>query len=278
MGDKIITQYDIESYNPAKIRQIYDIEDSEARSQALDAYTENVLQAIIDETILVQGAAEEGVTISESEVDIAVRQIAEKNQMTSDELNEYLTSINMTMESYRNQLKNQILEQRLRSKLLSRKIVITEQDMREYIKSHQEELGVFQKYELRILVTDTKEQMEEAVEYFEDTESFIETVKKYSVHPTKTDGGHVGTLEIKFLPEADREAIEGKEKGEITEIIETDDDKYKIFYIERFLPLTEVSDKVKESASEALKQQLFEKFYEEWKKEQKESTVIQYVR
>lgn len=273
VGEKIITQYELETLNPKRLQHIYEKFDGEEREDELTKYYIGALEMMINNYVIEQAAAKEGVRVSDREVDGAIDDIMKKNNVDEVRLRELLAASNQTLEQYKWSIKVDILKARLVSGVFRPKIIITDQDIQKYVDSHTAELELSDSYELRMMVVNTQEQLDEAMADFEKTGDFRETAMKYSKAGNAESGGYLGWVELAFLDDDIRGAISGVEKG-ITKPIE-DPTGFRVFYVEGFKNKNELPEEKKDNIVRALTEDRAKEIFENWLAEKRKEILIQ---
>jgi peptidyl-prolyl cis-trans isomerase SurA len=90
---------------------------------------QKVLDALIEERVLLTHTKEYNTKVDESEVDRAVANMAAQNRLTLDQFKDALKEAGLNMKDYRERLRQQILLERLRDSQVRRSIVITDAEV-----------------------------------------------------------------------------------------------------------------------------------------------------
>lgn len=273
VGNRIITQFEIESLNPKGLASIYRRYQGEKRADELKKFYTQALDFLINNYVIEIAAAREGIRISDREVDKAIEDIMERNGVTKDKLEELLEASMKTFEQYKWQIKIDILRARLMTNVFRPKIVVTEEDVLEYIKKHEESLDLSDMYELRMIKVDSKEKLDQAMFDYNVHKSFRDTAMKFSTDSTGANGGYLGWMEISFLDEQIRNAILAKKEG-ITEAI-PDGDGFKLFFVEAFRDKNQVNDEKREKIEMAIRAEISKEIFENWLKDGRSEILIQ---
>ena len=277
VNDDIITLFElnraIKPYED-KIHALGYSEEKERRM--LFKVREGVLNQLIDKKIEDQQIKRSNIKISEEQIDQTIERIKEKNFFTDEDLRLALAKDGLTIEAYRNKIKEEILRTRLISLEVKSKIVITEEDIAAYYEKHLDMYGGKQKYHLRnILIiiptfADENEKFEirakidEILNELNAGESFETMARDYSESSTAPEGGDLGLFELDSLSPQLQKTIKGMKSGEFTPVLETDQG-YQIFFLQEIL---KTPGKSLEDVSPEIQRILFEenadKKYQEW--------------
>jgi peptidyl-prolyl cis-trans isomerase SurA len=291
VNDDVILQTELEKAGGEYFERIRMKAPAGEVESAIEKARGEVLSSLIDNMIVKQKAAELGITVEEAEIDNAIAQILSDNNATLEEFRKELDKVNVSMQDYRDNLRNQILQSRLVGQQVRSRIVIVEEDIREYYeKEYTQEKGESGYYILQIgfnwknLVTLDGVSQEEAREKAEAIrarvlagESFGELARSYSDFPSATDGGNLGLIKKDEMAAYMRDAILSMHPGDISPIIETGS-TFQFFKLlssrEGDLVVKAPYESVKDEIREILYRQEMEKDYKAWVENLREQAYI----
>lgn len=226
VNDEIVTLSELE----ASSRPFMQEGDSEERKQAL---YKDILDQLIAERLLGQQIKDAGISVTEDEVDRAIKDILRQNKIAEEDLREAVESRGMSMGQYREDLKTQLIRLKVVDLKVRSRVVIPEADLKaEYDRkvrdSKKEELVHIRHIYFRwgespdpgekVRVLGTAEAARQRVLA---GESFAQVAEEVSQGPTAAQGGDLGEMGAKsLLPELAR-GIQGVKVGEISKPIET---------------------------------------------------------
>jgi peptidyl-prolyl cis-trans isomerase SurA len=208
--------------------------DADKERQMLFKVREDLLNRLVDEKLTDQEIKRNGIQVDESEIDSTIERIKKSNFFTDEDLRRFLESEEMTMEQYREQIKEQVLRSRLVTYEVKSKIVITDEEIQAYYDSHPELYGGKISYQLRnILIrvpdyaTDEEKQavnarMQQLKSQVASGASFGELAKAHSQSPTAADGGYIGEFKRDMLSPQIQEALDGLTAGQTTDVLDTE--------------------------------------------------------
>jgi peptidyl-prolyl cis-trans isomerase SurA len=104
---------------------------------ARDVLAREVLEQIINERAQRQQATELGITVDEAAVTQAEQAIAAQNQLSPEELRRRIAADGMDINRLRNDLRNQILLQRVRERQVDSRVRVTDADIDDFIREQQ---------------------------------------------------------------------------------------------------------------------------------------------
>ena len=193
-----------------------------------------VLDRIIEQRLQVQQAERLGVAVSERELDEAVADVIAKNNISPDQLDALLGREGLTMDQYRQKLKDQIVRRRIFNFEVISRVQLSDADVRDYYREHAQEFipppAVAVSQVFLALPSNGDEAARRAVhekaarvlKALEEGEPLPELARAYSEDPTGARGGKVGRFARgDMVPGLDKVAFEMRE-GEIRGPIVTD--------------------------------------------------------
>lgn len=193
--------------------------DTELRRQALDS--------LIDERAIITAARDSGVKVDEFEVDRAVQNIAQQNQMTLDVLRERLRAEGMDYGRFRGNLRDQLMIERLREREVYQRIRVSDDDVERFLADRRKEAQVDAETNIaQILVTvpegadpatleARRKLAAAALARVRAGEDFAKLAQEVSEDGNKAKGGEIGLRPASRLPDLFVESVSGLKSGEI---------------------------------------------------------------
>lgn len=287
VNDDIITLTDLKkATQPLKLRIDKMRVSADERQRLFYEQRKNVLKQLIENKLAEQEVENLALTVDEEEIDNAIERIKEMNYLTDEELRAALQREGTTLELYREELKKQILKEKLINYEVKVAIVITDRDMQTYYNNHLDQYGGELTYRLRNIlmrVPDYSDEDEKAIihkrakdvhEKLSSGQAFEDLARLYSESPVASNGGDLGWIAIDVFSPQIRRAIEPLDAGEFTSILDTDQG-YQIFYVEE---ISRSKGKTFEEAAPKINEILYNeavnKRYKEWIEELREKAHI----
>ena len=261
----------------------------EKERQTLFKVREDIIFRLIDEKLADQEIKKNKITISEAEVDAAVERLKASRMWSDEDLRMALETEGMTMQGLRQTMRNQALRNRLIGQEVSSKIVITQEEVREYYDRHAEEYQGEQLYHLRNIITTIPSEaeggraaamskMEMVMQKLKDGESFESLAREYSESSLSEKGGDLGKIRYEDFSPQIKAALKGLGPGEHTTILDTDRG-FQILYVEE---VDMEGGKRFEDASPEIEEKLYnaavDKKYTEWLENLKSQAHIKIIR
>jgi peptidyl-prolyl cis-trans isomerase SurA len=247
---------------------------------------QEMLNNLVDRKITDQEAKKLGITVSEQEVDNAIKQLKRSRMMTQEDLEKALQQEGLTFKAYRQKIREEILRPKLINFSVKSKVIITDEDIKIYYDAHPEMYAGIKKIYLRnILISGGALAVDSLVqEKFNDVtaalisgESFGEVARQYSQAPNAGDGGKIGLFSLDSLSGEIADAVQDLAAGDHTDFIQTDLG-YQMFFVETIedgsqKPLESVSDEI----SKKLYNDIVEKKFRVWIKELRDNSYVKYM-
>lgn len=290
VNDDIITLSDFnEMYAPyaEKIKAYGYPEDKER--EMLFELRNRILDQLIDKKLTEQEIERLSISVSEKEVDDNIERIKEQNFFTDEELRDRLKKEGYTLAQYRSEMREQIQRMKLVEMSVKSKIVITDEDIRDYYESHAESYAVEERYHIRNIIMrvspgalpEEKEavlaRMRLVMEKLESGADFSELAREYSEASMAEQGGDLGFFKKSDLAEQIRIALKGLKPGEHTAIMDTDQG-YQIFYLESVSPAAGKSfEEVKSSIEKKLYEEKVNEKFTAWVSDLREKSHIKKI-
>ena len=100
------------------------------------AQQKQLLDSMIADLLMQQRAQDIGIEVSAEDIEQAIKDIETKNNISRDQLEQALIAQGLTLERYRDQLRDQILRYKLMGHEVQSKVDITRQEVRDYYQQH----------------------------------------------------------------------------------------------------------------------------------------------
>ncbi|MGE0097483.1 MAG: peptidylprolyl isomerase [Hydrogenophaga sp.] len=193
-----------------------------------DQLARQVLEQIINERIQVQQATELGITVSEADVTQAEQSIAAQNQLSPEQFRRRLATEGVDINRLRNDLRSQILLQRVRERQVDSRVRVTEADIDDFIREQQSS-DVLANLELNLahvlfIVPEgaSPERIKELQDKAQDVAAraragtdFAQLAREFSDAPERVNGGQFGMRPAERLPSLFVDATRSLNVGDI---------------------------------------------------------------
>lgn len=273
VGNRVITEFDIQNLDPTVYKNILALKEEAFRKKQMEQFEKEALDYLISQEIIAIAADREGIKVQDAEVDAAIEEIIKRNNIPADKLDEYLEKEGLSLTRYKYQLKKDILNSRVRSQVLMPKIVITEQDIRAIADKKKVDYNLYDKYDVKILLSPDRPSLNTALNTFKKNGSFEETAKQYSIDPSAASGGKLGWLEPELLSEAMKNAIMGAKVGTITKPFEING-QWGVMLVDGFKSKFDFDAETRKKLTDEAADNIFKQVFEVWLERNKNTIVI----
>ena len=182
---------------------------------------------LIDERVLVTNARETGARVDDPEIDRAVANVATQNQMTLPQLRERLRQEGIPFAKFRDNIRDQIMVERVREREVVSRIKVSDAEIDELIEKRRAAAGTSAQINIaQILVTvpegaadgvvaERRGRAEAALKRVRGGEDFAAVAREVSEDSNRTQGGEIGLRPVDRLPDLFARAVQGLKPGEV---------------------------------------------------------------
>lgn len=208
VNDSVILQSELMMRVAPLAADIQKVSDPRERKRRREKLKSKVLDEMVDEELIHQAAEESKLEVSAKEVQSAIEEIKQQNDLDDNQLSEALRLQGYTMSSYRKDVRKQILRMRAVNMLVRPRVTVTEDDIRaRYKEMNRRSAAVSRVHLHHILIAlpekPTNEQLEagkdKAARLIQNARSgaeFAELAREHSDDlATKNSGGDLGWIE-----------------------------------------------------------------------------------
>ncbi|MEX0374111.1 peptidylprolyl isomerase [Spiribacter pallidus] len=189
-----------------------------------------VLERLIMQTLQMNVAERRGIRVDNATVDAAVRQVAERNGLSLAGLRDALSAEGLNMARFREQIRRDIVLNRLRQQEMNRRVDVSEQEIDQFIARNQAPGREYRLSRILIGVPEAaspasieaaRDEAQQIVQQLRDGEAFARLAATASDARNALEGGDLGWRPASQLPASAREAVETLAAGEITDPVRT---------------------------------------------------------
>ena len=228
VNDEAVTQYDIEEAKRIVLQQL---KQQNVQQPAPDVLDKQLLERLVTERALLQYAKESGIKVDDTQVERAIQRIAEDNKITVDALRQALAKDNVPYTKYRDDVRNEIVIQRLREREVDNRITVSDVEVEQYLATIKAQSGGEAEYRLAhilVLVPEQasstqieakKRRAEEALKSVSEGTDFGQVAAGFSDAGDALSGGNLGWRPGARLPTVFAEAVRGMKVGEVSPVL-----------------------------------------------------------
>jgi peptidyl-prolyl cis-trans isomerase SurA len=185
------------------------------------------LEALIEDRVLVTYARENGAKIDEAELDRVVGNVAAQNKINLEQLRERLKADGLDYKTFRENLRDQLMTERVRESEVQRRIRITDADIDAHLDKKRADLAQGGQINLaqilisipegapEAVVAERRARAEAALARVKAGEDFAKVAREISEDGNKARGGEIGLRPADRLPDIFVAAIKGLNTGQV---------------------------------------------------------------
>ena len=227
VNNELVTLYELN----IKIKELTGIEAKQIKAQSEKDFIQTrreVLNILINEKIAREKIKELEISVSEKEVDQAIEKVKQDNQFTQEDLIAKMKERGMTLEAYKKSIKNELERIRLVNYEVKSKIILREEEVREYYETHKDEFTSKGKLRLSMILLKQEDPASHAetnairkkgeliMQKIRAGEDFGQLAKKYSQGPGANEGGDLGLFNESDLNEEMLETVKDLPAGGVS--------------------------------------------------------------
>lgn len=185
------------------------------------------LEALIEDRVLVTYARENGPRVDEAELDRVVANVAAQNKLTMDQLRERLKLDGTDYKSFRENLRDQMMTERVREREVQGRIKVTDAEIDAYLDKKRaalEEGGMINLAQVLVpvpegapeaVVAERRARAEAALARVKGGEDFAKVAREVSEDGNKARGGEIGLRPADRLPDIFVNAVRNLKSGQV---------------------------------------------------------------
>lgn len=198
-----------------------------------DVLVKQVLDRLIIEDLQLQLAARYGISVDDNELNEAVKEVAKRNNLTLDQFTKAVQGEGLTIDSIREQIKNEIIISRVRQRVVGDRIRITDQEVTNFLNSEIGKAHLSEEYFLASILIPipqgssyavTQKAEQKATEIYEQLQQgadFAKLAMTSSSGDKALEGGEIGWRRAPQLPPPFDQLINGLKEGDFTRPVST---------------------------------------------------------
>ena len=228
VNDDVITRYELNSQKRAVIAQLKRQGVAMPPDAELDA---QVLERFINERVQLQYAKENGIRADDETVNASLQRIAADNKMSMQQFSAALAKDGITVDKFRDELKNEIVLSRLRDREVESRVVVTDAEIDNYLalaKAQGANQAEYQLAHILVLVPEQatpdqvetrKKRAEEALRQLNAGTAFGQVAAVFSDSNDAVQGGALGWRQADRLPSLYAESANKLKVGETSAVL-----------------------------------------------------------
>jgi peptidyl-prolyl cis-trans isomerase SurA len=194
----------------------------------IDVLRRQVLDRLVLMKLQLQRADDQGIRVSDADVDQAVQAVAAQNKMSPDQLRAAVEQSGMSYAAYRQQLHDQLVVQKLHENVVRSSVSVTESEINNLLNSPSYKAGEVHLAHIQISIPGgasaadidaAQKKAEQALAAIKGGMPFKAAAIRFSDAPDALDGGDLGWRRMDEVPPAFVDAISSLKPGEVSGIL-----------------------------------------------------------
>jgi peptidyl-prolyl cis-trans isomerase SurA len=228
VNDEVVTRLDLNERVQLAIRQL--------RAQGTpppprDVLEKQLLDRMITDRVQLLYARDTGLRVDDTELDRALGRIAQDNRLTLQEMRSAIEKDGIPFAKFREDIRSEIVMGRLREREVEARIVITESEIDNFLKTQQSRQGGNDEFNLSHILVVVPEnaspeqvqarraRAEQAHAQVRKGVDFRQVAAAYSDAPDALQGGVMGWRQSSRLPTLFSEALAAMRSGQVSDIL-----------------------------------------------------------
>ena len=183
---------------------------------SIDSLKDQVIESLIIEELQLQMGNRAGVRISDSELNDAITRIANNSNMGLQEFIVYIENDGESYESFRENVRKQMIIQRIQRGRVGSEIDITEKEFAAFLETDESLTELEPEFLVRQILVQNISEADALVSRIENGEEFSEVAKEVSLSSNASIGGEMPWRKISDMPELFSNALKNKNIGFIS--------------------------------------------------------------
>lgn len=235
VNDDIITLSRLHKAVQPYLQQVTSSQRSDAeKNQMVEDMEKQMLQTMIDRTLIRQEAVRQQISVSDDEVESAIDNFKQQNGLDQEALEKGLESEGISLEEYRERIREDIMHSHLVNRVVRSRIIVTQAEIEAYYHAHPEKFKGEKKYHLYNILVATEAEAQQVLSRLDQGLSFSEAAQRFSTAPNAGDGGELGIFDMDTFNDTIKAAVQPLKKGEYSQVISTQQG-YQIIYVQDIL-------------------------------------------
>lgn len=205
--------------------------------QTRNMILQRVIHAAVDEKIKLQNAEKNGITISDKDIDSAIKNFEKNNNIPTGGLKDILKKNKVAASSFREQMKSDVAWLRLVKNKMRSDSYLTQKEIESALADAKSDLSTpkFQVSEI-FIKKDKAKDINNLVQNLRNDDRFELYAMQFSDSPSASNGGNLGWINQGKLPEPLEKAIKKLQVGGISEAVLLNDGYYILKLNQKFDP------------------------------------------
>ena len=228
-GDMITSRELDRAVQPEFIGQQIDPKKS---PEMADMVRKAVLERMIEEKIILQQAAKDGIKISDEQIDKAFEALVTESGFSREAFLAKMKKEGFTEKMLRDQAEVTIARQRVMNRNVVKKVVVTEEEINEYYRKNMAGFAEGRAHVALIVYSPDANAEKWAADIASGKVSFAEAARKVSVGPNAEEGGDMGVMAISDMAPGMAQIVASLREGAVSPLLPLGEAKGQLMLID----------------------------------------------
>jgi peptidyl-prolyl cis-trans isomerase SurA len=228
VNDEAITLHDVDEAKRIVLQQM---KQQGVQPPSADVMDKQVLERLITDRALLQFAKESGLRVDDTQIERTIQRIAQDNKLSVEELKKALVAEKLTFSKYREDIRSELIMQRLREREVDSRITVSEAEVDLYMATLKTQNAGDSEYELAHILVLVPEQAssdqieakrrraEEALKAIKSGGDFAQVAAGFSDANDALRGGSLGWRAGARLPTVFADQVRTMKPGDISPVL-----------------------------------------------------------
>ena len=228
VNDEAITLHDIDEAKRIVLQQM---KQQNVQPPPSDVMDKQVLERLITDRALLQFAKESGLRVDDTQIERTIQRIAQENKISVEELKKALAAEKLSFAKYRDDIRSELIMQRLREREVDSRITVSEAEVDLYMATLKTQNAGDSEYELAHILVLVPEQAssdqieakrkraDEALKAVKAGGDFAQVAAGFSDANDALRGGNLGWRAGARLPTVFAEQVRTMKPGDISPVL-----------------------------------------------------------
>jgi len=228
VNDEALTQHEVNEQKRIVLQQM---KTQKVAAPAPDVLEKQLLERLITERVLLQVAKESGLRVDDVTVERTLQRIGQENKLTPEQFRAAVEKEGIPYTKYREDIRNEILMQRLRDREVDSRISVTDAEVDQFLATVDAQTGGNTEYRLAHILVLVPEQAspeqidakrrraEEALKQIQGGVDFAQVAAGFSDAPDALQGGSLGWRAPARLPTVFADSVRGMKSGDVSGVL-----------------------------------------------------------
>lgn len=228
-GDMITSRELDRAVQPEFIGQQIDPKKS---PEMADMVRKAVLERMIEEKIILQQAAKDGIKISDEQIDKAFESLVTESGLSREAFLAKMKKEGFTEKMLRDQAEVTIARQRVMNRNVVKKVVVTEEEINEYYRKNMAGFAEGRAHVALIVYAPDTNAEKWAADIASGKVSFAEAARKVSIGPNAEEGGDMGVMAISDMAPGMAQIVSSLREGAVSPLLPLGEAKGQVMLID----------------------------------------------